>query len=241
MPLYLNTNVNSLFAQNALNKSQQSMQVSLQRLSSGSRINSASDDATGLINATNYESQIRGNTMAIQNANDGISVAQINDGYMQQLTSNLERLRELAVQNANAVPNNPETTALIAENTRILGLAANDANAVIDSNGGLYTAKGAKPTLATAVNSTVANIDTDITAVANARASYAGDIATFQSAVNNMQSLVVNQSAAKSRIMDTDYAAETANMTKNQILQQAGTAMLAQANQLPNSILTLLK
>ena len=103
------------------------------------------------------------------------------------------------------------------------------------------TGVGAAATLAATATSTVAQIKTDIDAVVAARASYGGDMATFQSAINNLGVQSVNVSAAYSRVMDTDYAVESTNMIRNQILQQAGTAMLAQANQIPNSVLSLLK
>ncbi|MCX7240183.1 MAG: flagellin [Burkholderiales bacterium] len=241
MAAYINTNVASLFAQKSLNHSQNQMQVSLQRLSSGLRINSAKDDATGLVAGTNYDAQLRGTNQAIRNANDGISTAQTNDGYHAQITENLQRMRELAVQSGGTLvlANSQEGTALVAENTRILGLAANTGAVVVNSNGGTVTGVGTKATLGTTY--TVTGIDTDITAVNTARATYGADMSTFESAINNLQTSSVNIAAAKSRVMDTDYAAESAQLTRNSILQQAGTAMLAQANQLPNSVLTLLR
>jgi len=244
MASYINTNVGSLFAQKSLNASQSAMQTSLQRLSSGLRINSAADDATGLVNATNYDSQIRGSNQAVRNANDGISTAQINDGYMAQMTENLQRLRELAVQGGGSIASgNVEATALVNENTRILALAnTNTSTVVVDNVGGTVTTTGVKPVISSATaTGTVANFDTALTNVNTARAKYGADMATFNSAINNLQTQSVNLSAAKSRILDTDYAAETANLTKNSILQQAGNAMLAQANQLPNQVLTLLR
>ncbi|MEI6804865.1 MAG: flagellin [Burkholderiales bacterium] len=241
MAAYINTNVASLFAQKSLNHSQSEMQVSLQRLSSGLRINSAKDDATGLVAGTNYDAQIRGSNQAIRNANDGISTAQTNDGYHAQITENLQRMRELAVQAGGTLvlANSQEGTALVAENTRILALAGNTGNVVVNSNGGVVAGVGTKATLGTTY--TVAGIDTDIGSVNTARATYGADMATFESAINNLQTSSVNLSAAKSRVMDTDYAAESAQLTRNSILQQAGTAMLAQANQLPNSVLKLLQ
>jgi flagellin len=238
MAAYINTNVASLFGQQTLNKSQNAMQVSLQRLSSGLRINSAKDDATGLVNATLKEAEIRGTNQAIRNASDGISSAQTNDGYMAQITENLLRLRELAVQGAGTA-SGAEATALVTENTRILGLAAATGTVVINASGGTFTGTGTVPTLTASL--TVADITTSLNNVNTARANYGADMATFESAINNMQTASVNLSAAKSRIMDTDYAAETATLTRNQILQQAGMAMLAQANQLPNTVLTLLR
>jgi len=238
MAQVINTNVASLFGQQALNKSNMNLQTAMQRLSSGLRINSAKDDPTGMVTAAGYDSQVRGANQAIRNANDGISTAQINDGYHQQVLENLQRLREIAVQ-AGGTAAGTEATALVAENTRILGLANNTGNVVVNSNGGTITGVGTKATIVAGL--TIAALDTAITAVTTARATYGADMATFQSAVANLGVQSVNTSAAYSRVMDTDYAIETTNMTRNQILQQAGTAMLAQANQIPNSVLSLLK
>jgi flagellin len=247
MAQVINTNVSSLFGGAALNKSNLALQTAMARLSSGVRINSAKDDPTGMVTATGYDSQIRGANQAIRNANDGISTAQINDGYHQQVLENLQRLREIAVQNGNTLGTGgttlgAEATALIAEDTRILALAANTGTVVVNSNGGTVTGVGTKATLGTlTAASTVANIDTEIGLITTARATYGADMATFQSAINNLTTQSVNTSAAYSRVMDTDYATETTAMTRNQILQQAGTAMLAQANQVPNNVLSLLR
>ena len=242
MAQVINTNVAALFAGAALNKSALALQTAQQRLSSGLRINSAKDDPTGMVIATGYDSQIRGANQAARNANDGISSAQINDGYHQQILENLQRLREIAVQSGGTIAaGNKEAVALVAENTRILLLASNTGSVVVNSNGGTVAGVGTKATLASTATDTVANYDTDIAAVTAARASYGADMATFQSAINTLQLQSVNESAAYSRVMDTDYAAETTAMTRNNILQQAGTAVLAQANQTPNTVLTLLR
>lgn len=238
MAQVINTNVASLFGQNALNKSNNALQTAMQRLSSGLRINSAKDDPTGLVTATGYDSQIRGANQAMRNANDGISTAQINDGYHQQVLENLQRLREIAVQLGGTAAGT-ESTALVAENTRILGLAGNTGSVVVNSNGGTVTGVGTKATIVAGL--TIAALDTAITAVTTARATYGADMATFSSAVATLGTQSVNTSAAYSRIMDTDYAVETTNMTRNSILQQAGSAILAQANQQPNSVLSLLR
>ena len=245
MAQVINTNVAALFAGQALNKSNLALQTAQERLSSGLRINSAKDDATGLVIATGYDSQIRGANQAARNANDGISAAQTNDGYLSQVTANLQRLRELAVQNGNSLPTGTanggsEADALIKENTRINALVKASGSVVVDSNGGTVAGTGA--TISTAASyTTVSSIDTDISAVTADRAKFGADMATLGSAVANLQVQSVNLSASYSRVMDTDYAAETANMAKNNILQQAGTAVLAQANQTPNSVLSLLR
>jgi flagellin len=242
MAQVINTNVAALFAGAALNKSALALQTAQQRLSSGLRINSAKDDPTGLVTATNYDSQIRGTNIAIRGAQDAISNAQTNDGYAGQIIANLQRLYEIAVQ-LGGTASGAETTALLAENSRIAGLTANAATQVaavtVDGVGTTIAGKSAAITAPTGV--TVANITTDLATVNTARSQYGADMATFGSAVATMQVASVNLSAAYSRIMDTDYAAETTAMTRNNILQQAGTAVLAQANQTPNTVLTLLR
>lgn len=243
----INTNVASLFAGAALNKSANALQTAQQRLSSGLRINSAKDDATGMVTAANYDVQIRDTNVAIRNANDGISAAQTADGLLAQVQENLTRLSEISVQ--TAAKGSVESDALIKENTRILGLAGAKVGAggvqatiVNDGVGGTYTSTyTAVPTLSATKTGTVANFQTDIDAVTTARAQLGADMVALGSAVTTMQTSSVNLSAAYSRVMDTDYAAETTAMTRNNILQQAGTAALAQANQTPNTVLTLLR
>ena len=238
MAQVINTNVSALFAGAALNKSNIALQTAMQRLSSGLRINSAKDDPTGLVTATTYDSQVRGTNVAIRGANDAISVAQTNDGYAGQVIENLQRLYEIAVQ-AGGTASGVESTALVAENLRIIGKTTSAVATVVDGIGTLLTGQSAKLVAPSAL--TVTGIAADLTAITTSRANYGADMATFGSAITTMQTASVNLSAAYSRIMDTDYATETTNMTRNQILQQAGTAMLAQANQVPNMVLTLLK
>jgi flagellin len=238
MAQVINTNVSALFGGAALNKSNLALQTAMARLSSGVRINTAKDDATGMVTASGYESTMRGATQAARNANDGISTAQINDGYHQQVYENLQRLREIAVQ-LSGTASGAESTALVAENTRILGLATATGSVVVNSNGGTVSGVGVAATIVAGL--TISALDTAITAVTTARSNYGADMATFQSAINNLSTQSVNTAAAYSRVMDTDYALETTTMTRNMILQQAGTAMLAQANQIPNNVLTLLR
>jgi flagellin len=147
-------------------------------------------------------------------------------------------MREIAVQLGGTAAG-AETTALVAENARIAGLTTAAAATAVDGNGTLVTGVSAKITAPT--GTTVSAIDADITAVNGSRANYGADMVRFSSAVSSMQTASVNLSAAYSRVMDTDYAAETASMTRNNILQQAGTAVLAQANQTPNSVMSLLR
>ncbi len=238
MAQVINTNVGALFAGAALNKSAIGLQVAQERLSSGLRINSAKDDSTGLAIATGIDSKIRGANMNIRNANDGISAAQVNDGYLAQITENTQRLREIFVQTGAAT--NTEATALKTENTRISGLTAISTAVVVDAGGG--TAGGTGTAFASAAGFlTLASFDTELTAISASRARFGADMVTLGSAVASLQTASVNLSASFSRIMDTDYAAETASQAKNNILQQAGTAILAQANQTPQNVLSLLR
>ena len=244
MAQVINTNVGALFAGAALNKSAIGLQVAQERLSSGLRINSSKDDATGLGIATGYDKQIRGTNVAIRNASDAISKAQTNDGYAAQIHENLKRLYEIAVQ-LGGTASGAESDALILENTRIRGLTTAAAATTVDGNGtqvtGASVVIGALASEGVAGNRTSANFTADIATVTSRRANYGADMVRFASAVATMQTESVNLSASFSRIMDTDYAAETAAQARNNILQQAGTAVLAQANQTPSTVLTLLR
>lgn len=241
MAQVINTNVGALFAGAALNKSANGLLVAQQRLSSGLRINSAKDDATGLATATGYDSQVRGTNIAVRNANDAISQAQTLDGYAAQMTENLQRLYEIFVQTGDVATT--ESAALITENARIATLSGTSdligADITVDGDGTVRAAASAA--LAAPTATTAAGVLTDIAAVTASRATYGSDMAVYGSAVATMQTTSVNLSASFSRIMDTDYAAETASQARNNILQQAGTAVLAQANQTPQTVLTLLR
>jgi flagellin len=235
MAQVINTNVGALFAGSALNKSAIALQTAQQRLSSGLRINSAKDDATGLATATGYDTSIRATNVTIRMANDAVSLAQTADGYLGQITENLQRMSEVLKQ----VPaGNAETAALAAENVRINALVVNS----VVVAGGPAAAYGTKPVLtAITAGATAANVTTDLGLVTTSRATFGADMSGLASTVATLQTASVNLSAAFSRVMDTDYAAETTSMTRNNILQQAGTAVLAQANQTPNTVLTLLR
>jgi flagellin len=300
----INTNTSSLNAQRNLSASASGLATSLQRLSSGLRINSAKDDAAGLAIADRMTTQIRGNNVAIRNANDGISLVQTAEGAMGKIGDNLQRMRELAVQSRNATNGNDDRDALnnefgelakevqrIAGGTTFNGLniLGKDASGSLPADTGLKFQVGAGTTVndsievkttdmtkdativavaggapaangtpsttppASIATSTVAadtntdigkvidNIDTALKTVNKERATYGAVQNRFDSVVSNLQVSVEAQSASRSRIMDTDFAAETANLTRGQILQQAGTAMLAQANSLPNGVLSLLR
>ena len=238
MAAVLGTNVASMFNIQALNKSKMHLDTALARLSSGSRINSAKDDATGLTLAIGFDSKMRGSLQAQRNANDGVAKAQVNDSYLNQITENTQRLREIAVQ-LGGTASGTEATALGLENTRIAGLISATGDVVVNADGGTVTGVGVAFTAATVT--TVASADTALAGIATARAQFGADMVTFQSASNNLGNSAVGFAAQLSSIFDTDYATESANMTKNNILQQAGTAALAQANQSPNSITSLLR
>jgi len=202
MAAVINTNIASLNAQRNLNSSQSALQTSLQRLSSGLRINSAKDDATGLVTAIGYDTQIRAANVGVRNALDAISAAQTSDGYLSIVTENLQRIAEIGA--------GAEATALAGENTRLEGLAG-------VSSGQTLAGIGAT------------------------RAAFGATMAENASLAASLQVSSVNLSAAFSRIMDTDYAAESTAQARANILQQAGTAVLAQANQTPNTVLSLLR
>jgi len=241
MAQVINTNVASLFAGASLNKSANGLQVAMQRLSSGVRINSVADDPTGLGIATALDAKVRGANMAAKGAANAVTAAQTYDGYLGQITENAQRLREIAVQ-LGGTASGSEATALSAENIRIAGLMNTaTSSVVVNSSGGTQATTGVS-IAGSAASLTVANLDIFLTTtVTGARAKYGADIATFSSVTANLQLESVNLSAQYSRVMDTDYAVETQSMTRNQILQQAGTAMLAQANQVPNTVLSLLR
>jgi len=216
MAQVINTNVAALFAGAALNKSAIALQTAQQRLSSGLRINSAKDDSTGLATATSYDTQIRAANVNVRLKNDAISAAQTSDGKLGIVTENLQRMAEILAGNGGV--SNAEFAALDAVNVT------------------LATAGGAN-TYATGIGNVAANL----TAVGARRETLGASMASNASEVAALQIDSVNLSAAYSRIMDTDYAAETTAMARNNILQQAGTAVLAQANQTPNTVLTLLR
>lgn len=236
--LSLNSNIASLFAQNALNKTSNDLEKVQQRLSSGKRINSAADDPAGLVIATNLDTRVRGTAAAMNGAKNSLSTARTNDGYTGQIVANLQRLNEIAVAQGGSATGS-EATALIAENARIAALTTATGAVTMDGNGSTVTGVGV--VVVAPVGITIANIATDIAAVTASRGNYGADMARISSAISTMETASVNLSAAYSRIMDTDYAKDTSEQAKLNILMQAGTAMLAMANQMPSSILTLLR
>ena len=267
MPSTINTNVASLNAQRNLTINQGSLANSMQRLSSGLRVNSAKDDAAGLAIAERMNAQIKGINVAIRNANDGISLAQTAEGALATITDVLQRMRELAVQSQNGSNStsdranlDTEYQQLSAEITRIAAQTKFNGTAIVGASAGAQTFQvgpnnGDTLTVTTATVSTVAGglttaaaastalaaIDTTLDTITTNRATYGAAISRFNMAIQNLQITGENQSAARGRIMDADFAAETANLSRAQILQQAGTAMVAQANQMPQQVLQLLK
>jgi flagellin len=338
MPQTINTNIISLNAQRNLNTSQTSLATSMQRLSSGLRVNSAKDDAAGLAIAERMNSQVRGMNVAIRNANDAISLAQTAEGALGKIGDNLQRMRELAIQSRNATnsdgdranlqkefrelqkeisrtinstsfnakplfdgsaeetmafqvgagttdfdrieltsvnmvsaaagdttpvaaaratlgaepaPGSPAPTAAatIAEvlQTVVMNVAEESApgggtvaaNAEGLAIGGLQ-ADGTTAVDGTIIDETIRVIDGALDKVNDARATFGAAQNRFEAVIANLQVNVENQAAARGRIMDADFAAETANLSRAQILQQAGTAMVSQANQLPQQVLSLL-
>jgi flagellin len=263
----INTNVNSLNAQRNLSASQGSLATSMQRLSSGLRINSAKDDAAGLAIADRMNAQIKGINVSVRNANDGISLAQTAEGALSTVTDVLQRMRELAVQAQNGSNGtsdranlDTEYQQLSSEITRIAAQTKFNGTAIVGASAGAQTFQvgannGDTLTITTTTVTTVAGglttaalastavaaLDTALDTITSSRATYGAMINRFQFAINNLQVTGENQNAARGRIMDADFASETANLARSQILQQAGTAMVAQANQLPNQVLSLLR
>ena len=268
--LTINTNVASLTAQNNLAGSQNTVQNSLQRLSSGLRINSAKDDAAGLYTAELMSSAIRGTNQAVRNANDGTSLAQTAEGALGEVTNMLQRVRELSVQSASGTYSNSDRANLQAEvtqlgaqitdivtNTKFNGTAVfgttattiavqtgsgatDQVNIVI---GAIDLSAASASDISTAAGATTAlgAVDTALTTVSTARASLGASQSRLESTVNNLTNQVTNLSDARSRIEDTDYSTETANLARAQILNQASTAMIAQANQSQQGVLQLLR
>lgn len=266
----INTNTAALRAQNGSRVADKSLRVAMERLSTGKRINSAKDDAAGLAIASSMTSTIRGMSQSIRNANDGISLAQTAEGALGEVTNMLQRIRELAVQSASGTYSADDRTNLQAEvsqltaqitdittNTKfngvtVFGSADVTVNIQTGANSGDQTALVVKGfNLSSSVASDVStaagaataltNVDAGLKAVATTRASLGAGQSRLESTVNNLTSNVTNLSDARSRIEDADFSAETTNLAKAQILSQASTAMLAQANQSAQGVLSLLR
>ncbi|MDT7836568.1 flagellin N-terminal helical domain-containing protein [Aquabacterium sp. OR-4] len=287
MPQTINTNIVSLNAQRSLNGSQTSLATSMQRLSSGLRVNTAKDDAAGLAIAERMNAQVRGMNVAMRNANDGISLSQTAEGALGKVADAFQRMRELAVQSANATNSDSDQDSLdkefgelAKEVQRVLGgtsfnglkvlagdagtksfqvganTTSNDAISITTTNmttdGDITTVAGTDNTgsgradissaASTAdIQGVIDDIDTALDKVSTERGTLGASQNRFESVVSNLQVSIENQTAARSRIMDADFATETANMSRAKILQEAGVAMVAQANQIPQSVLSLLR
>ncbi len=279
MAMVINTNVASINTQRRLTDTNNALSVSMQRLSSGLRVNSARDDAAGLAIANGMTSQIRGMGVAIRNANDGISLAQTAESAMGVITDTMQRMRDLSVQAANTgavsdsdrqklqtefkqlndelnrVVKNTEFNGKkilngslsggvdfqIGANTAADNQIAIDIANVSDTLADVAAASIGSGASGADVLSAINVIDAAIKGIDTARAKLGAVQNRFTTTISNLQASVENQSAARSRIVDTDFAMETAALSRNRILQQAGTAMLSQANQSPNAVLGLLR
>ena len=281
----INTNMASLNAQRNQAASQSSLATSMQRLSSGLRVNSAKDDAAGLAIAERMNAQVKGMNVAVRNSNDGISMMQTAEGALGQLSTSMQRIRELAVQSANGTLSQSDRDNLqfeadqlqneivrVVDNAKFNGVNLFDQTAgslastaaltfqvgadstdtiVVDGTGfdmttltayaaGATAAKSLDISTQAAASAALTALDTDLTAVNTARSTAGALQSRFDAVISQLQVSAENTSAARGRIMDADFAAETANLSRAQILQQAGTAMIAQANQLPQSVMKLL-
>jgi flagellin len=308
----INTNVMSLNAQRNLSASQAGLTTTMQRLSSGLRVNSAKDDAAGLAIAERMQSQVRGMSVALRNANDAVSLTQTGEGALSKISDALQRMRELAVQSRNATNNDDDRASLQKEFAelqdeikRVIDNTAFNGRKLLDgSSGNLDFQVGANTTssdrisvtkidlVGTANQSDAVSTDTtkstsdvvlataytrqsadaqgiyiggfkngsttdkagttDIDAAINVidkaldrvneqRATFGAIQNRFNAVIESLQVNIENTSTSRGRIMDADFAAETANLARSQILTQAGTAMLAQANQTPQQVLSLLR
>ena len=242
MAQVINTNVMSLNAQRNLSTNSASLATTIQRLSSGLRINSAKDDAAGLAISQRMTTQVRGMDVAARNANDGISLAQTAEGALSSIGENMQRIRELAVQAANGTKLLDGSTASFtiqvgadAGSDNQIDISTVDMTATATAVAALDISSASGATLA------LTEIDTQLQTVNTARADLGAIQNRFSSVISNLQNSSENLSAARSRIQDTDYAKETAELTRTQILQQAGTAMLAQAKSVPQNVLSLLQ
>ncbi|WP_311399553.1 flagellin [Lautropia mirabilis] len=282
MAQIINTNLMSLNAQRNLSTTQSALATSVQRLSTGLRVNSAKDDAAGLAIAERMNTQVRGMNVAVRNANDAISLAQTAEGALSKINDMGQRMRELAVQSANATNNETDRESLDAEfqalsaeikrnlegtsfngtklfaalATMTFQVGANNATtdqiAVVTTNlttdttmtgilGGGGGATAADIKNVDKSREALDKLDKMLATVNSKRAEFGATQNRFEAVIQTLQVSAENQTAARSRIMDADFASETAALTRAQVLQQAGTAMLSQANSLPNNVLSLLR
>ena len=277
MPLSINTNIASMTAQRSFLESNNALEQAFERLSTGKRVNSAVDDAAGLAIGTDLSSRVRGLEQAVRNVNDGISMVQIAEGAYDEVTTIVQRMRDLAVQAANGSLTTTEREYLDSEQGKLATALDNVMNQAKFGNVDLADGSGvsvviqsgaevsdlttlvmsastnddadalnisaAKINITTAAGAltSITAIDTALNTIAGQRATLGAQQSQLESTVRNLANVAENTAAAAGRIMDTDYAAETANLTKAQILQQAATSVLAQANAQPQAVLSLLQ
>ena len=269
----INTNISALRAQNASMKANDMLGTAMERLSTGNRINSAADDAAGLSIATGFTSDIRALNQGVRNASDGIALAQTAEGALEEVSSMLQRVRELAIQSQNGTLDDvdrgfldTEVTELAAQiddilsNTEFNGVSVFSTSSGSDVSVNIQIDAGRSITLtSTAIDNTnlnaagldvssstnaataVTNVDAGLQAVNTTRSSLGAGQNRLESAINNLTTTATNLTDARSRIEDTDFSQETTALAKAQILGQASTAMLAQANQSQQNVLSLLR
>jgi flagellin len=266
----INTNIKSLIAQNALKVNGREMSTAMAQLSTGQRINSAKDDAAGLAISENMGAQVRSLNMAVRNANDGISLAQTAEGAMIEISDMLQRMRELAVQSSSGTLSDTQRGYLNTEfgqlnsqiantitNSKWNGMAvltdstaaatftiqtgADSGQTVVISSSQITLAASTGVSTAGAASTAIGSVDTAIGLVNSARATLGASISRLTSAADNVTNIAQNLTESRSRIRDADYGAATAELARTMIIQQAGTAVLAQANQIPQTVLALLR
>jgi flagellin len=281
----INTNVASLRSQAAMVTNNQAMSKTMQQLSTGKRINSASDDAAGLSISTRLTSQINGLNQAVRNANDGISLLQTAEGATDEITNMLQRMRELSVQSMNGTYSSNDRTSMNTEFSQLYQEIQRVANTtqwngfnVLDGSlggSGTVTFKvGSQQASSTIISATIKSFDpgaataatvsgmsglksgsietvagasamltaiiTAISGVNGVRSTIGAKVNRLQFTVDNLTNISTNLSASRSQIQDVDYSMATSNLAKSQVIQQAATAMLAQANQQPATVMTLI-
>jgi flagellin len=260
MSTVINTNMASIYAQNNLSAAQGKLATSVQRLSSGLRINSAKDDSAGLAISMGMQSQIYGIDQANRNLSDIIGMAQVTETALATIQDMLLRMKSLGTQAGNAALSSDQKRQITTEASAIVSQIAltrgeavyNGISLVGTAAGSTYAVQSGVST-STTINFVTANasitstassfgsIDADLLSISSERAKMGAMISRATYSAQNLQAQSANLTSARSAIVDTDFASETAQLTKGQIMQQASTAMLAQANQMPNVILSLLK
>jgi flagellin len=263
----INTNVLSLVTQNNLLKSQSSLATAVERLSSGLRINSAKDDAAGQAIANRFTANIKGLTQASRNANDGVSLAQTAEGGLKEINNNLQRIRELTVQAKNGTNSAADLASIQSEvdqrldeidrvagqtdfnGTKVLSAALNmniqvgakDNETIAITTAAASDTAGLAVAAFSVTTGTLSTLDAAISTVDTTRGALGAVQNRFESAITNLGTTITNLTASRSRIEDADYATEVSNMTRSQILQQAGTSVLAKANQSTQGVMALLQ